>query len=609
MSKKELRKINLKTIENPMFLKDLSYKELDLLSHDIRSHLLETVSQTGGHLSSNLGVVEATISLCKNFDFNKDKIIFDVGHQSYTYKILTGRRIETLRQKDGISGFQKISESPYDHFECGHSSTSISAANGMAIARDLNQEDYEVIAFIGDASIVNGLAMEGLNNAAVSGHKIIIVLNDNDMSISKPVGGLAKSFRRFSTSRFYTKSKSFFRKIFPRFFIRFLSSIKNWIKRHVIAMNVFDILGYKVIGPIDGHDMKALDRAFKKAKRLDSSVVVHIKTIKGYGYKFAENDAEGMYHGVGKFDLENGLETSESASWSKFFGEEIVKTMDEKEETFLIVPATGNGSYLNKAFKKFPTRCLDVGIAEEHAVTLASALALSGKRPIISIYSTFLQRAYDEILHDAARMNAGITFLIDRAGLVGSDGDTHQGLYDETFIINMPNTIMAMPSNTQEASFLLKESFSHSLPFFIRYPKENIKNDEDNNCDLAFGKWISKHQGKDVAVVSIGPLTNELLKAIKDENIDATLIQALFLKPMDEEMIKSLLSYKKIIIYDAYSTVNGFIQSLEARLLELKYSGEVIKLGVDNVFVKHASVDEQRAEFSLQINDVIKLLK
>ena len=606
MKKKEVRKIDLKTIENPEFLKDLSYKELELLSADLRNYLVESVSKNGGHLSSNLGVVEATISLCRKFDFNKDKIIFDVGHQSYTYKILTGRSIDNLRTKEGVSGFQKLSESTYDHFECGHSSTSISAANGMAIARDLNKEDYEIVAFIGDGSIVNGLAMEGLNNAAASGHKIIIVLNDNDMSISKPVGGLAKSFRRFSTSRFYTKSKSFFRKIFPRWLTKFLSNIKNWIKRHVIAMNLFDNLGYKVIGPVDGHDLKSLDKAFEKAKKLDSSVVVHIKTIKGRGYKFAENDSKGIYHGVGKFDIETGEQLcSCSSSWSEFYGKELDKVMDENKDVVLIVPATENGSYLDEVLSKYPERAIDVGIAEEHAVTLSSALALSGKRPIVSMYSTFLQRAYDEVLHDVARLNAGVTFLVDRSGLVGADGDTHQGLYDEAFVINMPNTIMAMPSNTYQGSFLLKESFNHNLPFFIRYPKEGSKEGEE--MELSFGKWPLRFKGNNkTAIVSVGPLTEDLLEMIKEKNVDVTLIQALFLKPMDEEMINVLLSYDKIIIYDAYATYNGFIQSLEVYLLEHHYKGEVIKLGVDNVFVSHASVEEQREMFNLRVEDVLK---
>ena len=607
MSKKEIRKIDLKEIKNPEFLRDLSYDELELLSSDIRTYLLDVMSRNGGHVSSNLGVVESTISLCKNFDFLKDKIIFDVGHQSYTYKLLTGRNLETLRQKDGISGFQKVNESPYDHFECGHSSTSISVANGMAIARDLNNEDYNVIAYIGDASVVNGLAFEALNNASGHKHKIIIVLNDNDMAISKSRGAVARLFRRASTSHFYTRSKSILRKISPRFFVSFLSKIKNFFKRHLLITTGFDILGYKTIGPIDGHDIKTLDKAFKKAKALEDSVVVHIKTIKGKGFKYAENDKTGDWHGVDKFDIETGeIKKCSTMSWSEYVGNEVVEFMGENEQTVLITPAMINGSYLGQAFEKYPDRCVDVGIAEEHATTLSGGLGQLGKHPIVSMYSTFIQRAYDEIIHDVARMNISSTYLVDRSGLVGKDGDTHQGLYDESFLINMPNTIVAMPSSGHQVRFLLNESLKHNCPFFIRYPKEGIKYN-DNDLPLMFGKWqVLRDSKKDIAIISVGPLTTDLYNLIKDKNIDVTLVDALFVKPLDDELLKSLLNKKKIIIYDAYSTVNGFIQSVKSRLLDLSYKGEVVSMGVPESFVKQATIQEQREEFKLTIEDVIK---
>ncbi|MCF0107826.1 MAG: 1-deoxy-D-xylulose-5-phosphate synthase, partial [Bacilli bacterium] len=306
MKKKILKHINLSEIKSPDFLKELNYKELDLLSKDIAEYIIDVTSKNGGHLSSNLGVVDATIALCRAFDFSKDKIVFDVGHQCYTYKILTGRSLERLRQKDGVSGFQKIAESPYDHFECGHSSTSISVVNGLATARDMNGEKYHTIAFIGDSSIVNGLALEGLNITAQSGHKSIIILNDNDMSISKPVGGLATSFRKFSTSTFYRKSKNRFKRFMAltgvgRKMLNGFSRIKNWFKRKLLAITAFDNLGYAMIGPVDGHNIKMLERAFERAKDQDKSVIVVIKTIKGKGYKYAEADKTGEWHGVGKF--------------------------------------------------------------------------------------------------------------------------------------------------------------------------------------------------------------------------------------------------------------------------------------------------------------------
>ncbi len=612
MSKKEVKRVDIKGIKNPDFVKDLSYKECDALCEDIRNEIITETSKYGGHLSSNLGAVESTVSLCRSFDFCKDKIIFDVGHQTYTYKILTGRSLEGLRTKDGISGFQKMSESPYDHFECGHSSTSISVANGMAIARDLNNEDYSIIAYIGDGSLSNGLALEGLNLASQNGHKIIIVLNDNEMSISAPKGALATGWRKFSTSSFYTGSKSFMKRVFAPGFVKFLTRIKNWFKRRLISMNIFDLLGYSVIGPIDGHDIKAMDKAFAKAKKLENSVVIHIKTIKGKGYEPAENDQIGVWHGVGKFDIESGtpLETCKDGCWCDTYSELLLSKMKENEDIVTIVPATGLGSSLKDVHDTFPNRYIDVGIAEEHAATMAGALAIAGKHPVVSIYSTFLQRAYDEVIHDVARMNASVTFLVDRAGLVGADGDTHQGLYDEAFLMDMPNTIIAMASNEFEAKYLLEESLKHPCPFFIRFPKECAKHSESQE-ELSFGKWVLMNEAskKKYAVVSVGPLTMDLYEAIKEKNIDVTLVNALYQNPMDDEMIDSLLGYENIIIYDAYATVDGFTNHLANRLFEKKYSGNVIKKSVPNQFVKQASISEQRDEFSLNVDDILKIVQ
>ncbi|MBR0295354.1 MAG: 1-deoxy-D-xylulose-5-phosphate synthase [Bacilli bacterium] len=616
MSKKELRKIDITKIENPDFLHDLSYKELALLSEDIKNYIVNLTSDLGGHLSPNLGTIDATISLCRSFNFLNDKIIFDVGHQCYTYKILTGRNLEDLRKKGGTSGFQKTSESPYDHFEAGHSSTSISVANGMAIARDLDKKNYEVIAFIGDGSIVNGLALEGLNLAAQDNHKIIIVLNDNDMSINRPVGGLSKAFRKFSNSAFYIKSKSFIARVFGKRISAFLAHVKNWFKRHLISMNLFDILEYKMIGPVNGHDIKAMDKAFKQAKKFKESVVVHIKTVKGHGYKPAEEDEYGKWHGVNKFDVESGqmIKDKTKKSWSVLYKEELDKSMAKHEEAVIVVPATGTGSHLGILFQKYPDRIIDVGIAEEHAVTMSGGLSISGKHPIISIYSTFLQRAYDEIHHDIARMNLGATFLVDRSGLVGEDGETHQGIYDEAFLLSIPNTIISMASNQKEAEYLLEESYKHNCPFFIRYPKENVvENNEEATC-YEFGQWLVLNEAtkKNVAIVSVGPLTRSLERMIKDEKIDATLILALFISPVDMDKVDSLLAYKNIIIYDAYATENGFARYLESILTEKGYKGNIILKAVPNTYVKQASVDEQREEFSLDLNSIkncINLLK
>lgn len=614
-NKKELKKVNIAEIKDPTFLKDLSYAELDLLSKDICEYIVDKTAINGGHLSSNLGVIDATIALCRSFDFTKDKIIFDVGHQCYTYKILTGRSLERLRKKDGVSGFQKISESPYDHFECGHSSTSISVAKGMAVTRDLNKEDYSVVAFIGDASFANGLAFEGLNNLTNGNNKVIIVLNDNDMSITKPVGGLAKTFRKLSNSSLYRRSKHRYQRImkktrFGRWILGWTGAIKNWFKRHVMAMNVFDNIGLAYIGPVDGHNIKSMEAAFKKAKTYDKSVVIHIKTIKGKGYKFAENEDNGKWHGVSGFDKETGkINTNENlVSWSTIYSKAILEEMANRPEAVAVIPATAVGSELQPVFEFYPTRSFDVGIAEEHALTMSGGLAASGKHPIVSIYSTFLQRAFDELSHDIARMNLNATILIDRAGLVGEDGNTHQGIYDEPFLLATPNTVVTMASRESEAFALFKESFNNHGVFCIRYPRSKML-PSNKREELSFGKWKKELSGKDTAIVSVGPLTLDLKKLLEENKKDVSLYNAIYMKPMDDEIIsKELVKYNRVIIYDAYSVENGFAQYLSVKLVTLGYKGEIIIKSIPDVFVDHASINEQLDGFHLQPEDILKLL-
>ena len=610
-NKKVIQRINLNEIKDPSFLTNLSYKELEQLSSDITDYIVDVTSKNGGHLSSNLGVVDSTIALCRAFDFSKDKIIFDVGHQCYTYKLLTGRSLERLRQKDGVCGFQRMDESPYDHFEAGHSSTSIAVANGMALARDLKKEDYHIVAFVGDSSIANGLSFEALNDVAMQNHKVIIVLNDNDMSISYPVGGLSRVLRKYGTSSFYTKSKSFFRKIFcwnkfGSWIYRQGGRFKNWIKMHVLRTNLFDNLGYALIGPVDGHDIKAMEKAFKKAQKLNKSVIVHIKTVKGKGYKFAEQDKSGDWHGVGPFDKETGKPLKETKlTWPELYSNLLLESMKENEKIVAIVPGTGVGSYIDKIHDEFPKRTIDVGIAEEYAVTMSGGLSASGYHPVVSIYSTFLQRAYDEISHDIARPNLNATLLIDRAGLVGNDGTSHQGIYDEAFLMTIPNTVICMASNPGQAKCLLNESLNPHGVFAIRYPKYECGDVLEDEV-LPFGKWKLELEGKGTAIISVGPETEELKTALKGKGV--TLINAIYQKPLDMEWVDKLLSYQKIIIYDAYSVEDGFPKSLAAELMTKSYRGEVIIKAIPDVFVKHACVKEQKAQFGLLSEDIIKLL-
>ena len=613
--KKELRHVNISEIKDPTFLKELSYKELDLLSKDICDYIVDMTAINGGHLSSNLGVIDATIAMCRTFDFSQDKLIFDVGHQCYTYKILTGRSLERLRKSDGVSGFQKLSESPYDHFECGHSSTSISVAKGMAVARDLNKEKYDIVAFIGDASIANGLAFEGLNNLANGENKVIIILNDNDMSITKPVGGLAKTFRKLSNSTLYRRSKHAYQRVmkktrFGRWILGWTGAIKNWFKRHVMAMNIFDNMGITYIGPVDGHNIKAMETAFKKAKNYEKSSIIHIKTIKGKGYKLAENDDSGKWHGVGSFDKETGkLNCDEKlVSWSTIYSKAILDVMSENPNAVAVIPATAVGSELQPVFELYPTRAYDVGIAEEHALTMSGGLAASGKHPIVSIYSTFLQRAFDELSHDIARMNLNATILIDRAGLVGEDGNTHQGIYDESFLLATPNTVVAMASRESEAYGLFKESFNNHGVFCIRYPRSKLLPNGEKE-ELTFGKWKKELSGKDVAIISVGPLTLDLKKLIEENKKEVSLYNAIYMKPMDDELIsKEIINNKRVIIYDAYSIENGFAQYLSVKLISLRYKGEIIIKSIPDVFVDHATINEQLDKFALQPEDILKLL-
>ena len=613
--KKELRHVNIAEIKDPTFLKELSYKELDLLSKDICNYIVDMTAINGGHLSSNLGVIDATIAMCRTFDFSQDKLIFDVGHQCYTYKILTGRSLERLRKSDGVSGFQKLSESPYDHFECGHSSTSISVAKGMAVARDLNKENYDIVAFIGDASIANGLAFEGLNNLANGENKVIIILNDNDMSITKPVGGLAKTFRKLSNSSLYRRSKHAYQRVmkktrFGRWILGWTGKIKNWFKRHVMAMNIFDNIGITYIGPVDGHNIKAMEAAFKKTKNYDKSSIIHIKTIKGKGYKYAENDDSGKWHGVGSFDKESGKVNKDEklVSWSTIYSKAILEEMSENPNAVAVIPATAVGSELQPVFELYPTRAYDVGIAEEHALTMSGGLAASGKHPIVSIYSTFLQRAFDELSHDIARMNLNATILIDRAGLVGEDGNTHQGIYDESFLLATPNTVVAMASRESEAYGLFKESFNNHGVFCIRYPRSKLVPTGAKE-ELSFGKWKKELSGKDTAIVSVGPLTLDLKKLLEENKKEVSLYNAIYMKPMDEELIsKEIMNNKRVIIYDAYSVENGFAQYLSVKLISLGYKGEIIIKSIPDEFVDHASINEQLDKFALQPEDILKLL-
>ncbi|HPK67190.1 MAG TPA: 1-deoxy-D-xylulose-5-phosphate synthase [Bacilli bacterium] len=619
-SSKRIIDIDIRDIKGPEFLKELNYRSLDLLSEKIRREIIDKTSKYGGHLSSNLGVVEITIALHRMFNFKHDKLIFDVGHQSYTHKILTGRSLEYLRNRNGISGFQKICESYYDCFEAGHSSTSLSAAQGFALNRDARGEKYDVVAVIGDGSIVNGLAFEALNNISHNNNKVIIILNDNEMSISRPTGGMGKFFAKISTASGYTNFKISYRRFMFKTrmghaLYNFTSRIKNAIKQKLVPTTYFDDMGFQYIGCIDGHNIKALEKAIARAKRTPKSVVLHVATVKGKGYRYAENDTTGYWHGVTPFEIESGKPKNlhpEELSWSHLFSDLLTALMAERNDLVIISPATVKGSGLEDLFSTYPKRTFDVGIAEGHALTLASGLAVSGTHPIVSIYSTFMQRAFDQIIHDIARMNLNITFLVDRSGLVGLDGETHQGIYDESFLLSTPNTVVTMPSSDKEAKYLLNESLKQHGPFFIRYPRDLLKKNhliqEENH---QFGKWIMEcvANSKRVAVIAVGQLLRSLKELIIEADLDVTLVNALFLKPHDQEMLSSLSEYETIVIYDAYATEFGFASYLKTKLCEMSYKGQIKSFAIPDVFVTQAKISEQLEELGLLPKQVFEEIK
>lgn len=616
--------MRIEDIKNPAFLKDLSYEELNDLASDIRKYILETVSEKGGHLSSNLGVVELTIALHRVFNAPLDKILFDVGHQTYTHKILTGRAEEfrnSLRKHNGLSGYQKMSESIYDCMEAGHSSTAISIASGMAVARDLNHKDYNIVAVVGDASIVSGLSLEAMNFLGNQKHKVIIIFNDNEMSISEPTGGIhnmlnnIRGHYQYQNKKYGLKSKlNKYR--FTRFLLKIFTRLKNSFKSIFYQSNIFEDLSLDYLGPYDGHNIEKLEKVFKSAMKMTKSVVIHVHTKKGKGYEFAEKDRDGYWHGVGPFDLVTGEQKSKekknTISWSECISNHLYENMKNNENIIAITPAMITGSKLNNVFTDFNKRAIDVGINEEHAVTFASGLALEKKLPYLCIYSTFMQRSYDNLNHDVARMNLPMVIGVDRAGLVGEDGDTHHGIYDVEITKGLKNSVIAMPYDYNDASKIMKLAFDSNKLFFIRYPKSNVSLDENSNFskDLKIGKWEVLNQGEsNVVVISTGPISKKVKELINEKFSNINLIFARFYKPLDIEILKKYLSnVKKVIIYDIYSTKHGLYDDICSFLIENKLNPEIINFSLPNKLIGHGTIEELLIDLKLTINDLEKAL-
>ncbi len=613
----------LEQMTGPAILKKMTIKQMNELAREIREFLIDSVSKTGGHLSSNLGVVELTIALHAVFDSPSDKIIFDVGHQSYVHKILTGRagRFDTLRQWEGLCGFQKRSESEHDVWEAGHAGTSLSAALAYATVRDLDHADYHVIPVIGDGSMTNGMAYEALNQIGDEQRNMVIVLNDNAMSISQNVGALTKTLAKLRVSPPYTQIKSDVKKILKHnslgsTVLDGMQRVKNTLKKSMVNSSIFGDLGLEYLGPVDGHDIRQLMRVLETAKKHDGPVIVHVLTVKGKGYPLSENDMNGSWHGVNQFDPDTGLNIGQlpagHLAWSQVISETLIRLSKKDDKILAITPAMMQGSKLEKYFALFPQRSFDCGIAEEHATTFAAGLALAGYKPFLSIYSTFLQRSYDQINHDIARMDLPVVIGVDRSGLVGEDGATHHGVFDVGILRPIPNLIIAQPKDATEAQHMLYTAFNQAHPFALRYPRGNAYFSEVHAFEkLDIGSWtFSKPLNEaDLIVIAYGPDVDKIQHKAEINQINIALINARFIKPLDTAMLKELAMLKKpVVVYETDMLAGGLSSAILEWCCDTGNAINLHRIGLVDRFVEHGSVPQLRKDAQIDINSLFNLI-
>jgi 1-deoxy-D-xylulose-5-phosphate synthase len=593
MSKYQLlSKINL-----PKDIRDFDLTQLHQLSKELRDFILESVSKTGGHLSSNLGCVELTIALHYVYNTPDDLLVWDVGHQSYPHKILTGRReqMSSLRQYKGIAGFPKREESEYDTFGVGHSSTSISAALGMAVANKILGLDSKVVAIIGDGSMTSGLAFEGLNNVGWLQSNMLVILNDNEMSISENVGAISQYLSRILASRFYNSVKQKANKALS--LIPELQKIAHKVEEHVKGLvmpsTMFEEFGFNYIGPIDGHDLDELINTFRHLRELSGPQFLHIVTKKGHGYKLAENNPI-TYHGVTNFDPNYGLQKniSKALTYTQVFGKWLCDLAERESNFVAITPAMREGSGMVEFAKKYPEKFFDVGIAEQHAVTFAAGIATQGIKSIVAIYSTFLQRGYDQLIHDVAIQNLPVMFALDRAGIIGPDGPTHIGAFDLSYMNCIPNLVILAPSNENECYHMLNFAYYLDKPVAIRYPRGNslgIGISENIELEIQLGKAVNIYQGSNVAILVFGTLLNEVIKYAQENNF--TLYDMRFIKPIDvEELIIIFKKYKYVITLEENVLIGGAGSIVSQLAHKHHYNGEILNLGIPDVFIEHGDV-------------------
>ena len=610
----------LEKINKPNDIKKLSPIEYNQLADEIRQFLIDKISVTGGHLASNLGVVELTMALHIVFNLPKDKLIWDVGHQSYTHKILTGRKnqFDELRKFGGMSGFPKRNESDYDAFDTGHSSTSISAGLGIAMARDVQHEDYSVVSVIGDGALTGGMAYEALNNASSIKGNFVIILNDNTMSISKNVGGVSNMLSEIRSSDSYYDLKENIGNVLYKLpkgdkVVKLIQKTKSNLKQVILHDSMFESMGIYYLGPVDGHDMDKLIKILTVAKRINGPVLVHVVTQKGRGYKPAERNPS-KFHGIGPFDVATGMEINKSdlPTYSQVFSNSICEIAKKDRSVCAITAAMPDGVGLAKFSKWFPDRFFDVGIAEAHAVTFAAGLSAGGLKPVFAVYSSFLQRAYDQILHDVCIQQLHVVFAIDRAGLVGSDGETHQGIFDISFLSSIPNMTIMAPKNDYE----LKSSLEFALeefngPIAIRYPRgEAVVRFHEFNAPVEYGKAELMYEESDIAILALGSMVDtafNVRERLKEQGYNVTLVNARFVKPIDSAMLDKIsTTHKLIVTLEENVSSGGFGRAVCQYINDKELHNYVLDISLPDDYIEHGSVDILRRETGIDEDTIVK---
>lgn len=612
----------LEKINYPEDLKPLKIKEKETLASEIREKILDTVSETGGHLASNLGIVELTIALHSVFNTPLDKIIWDVGHQTYVHKILTGRKnkMSSLRKMGGIAGFPKTCESIYDNFNTGHSSTSISVGLGMARARDIKGENNKIIAVIGDGALTGGMALEALNDVGSSNTNMIVILNDNEMSISKNVGGISMMLSKLRTKSVYVNTSVKGKRIIGKIpvvgkkVVKLVQRTKRGIKQLVIPKMYFEDIGFRYLGPVDGHNIEKLEEILNICKEQEGPILIHVLTKKGKGYKPAESNPD-KFHSTSKFEKETGEKIGKGKKdYSKVFGDKLVELAKDNKKIVAITAAMQDGTGLTDFAKKYPGRFFDVGIAEQHAIGLAAGLAKSGMVPVVPLYSSFIQRAYDQLVHDVAIQDLPVVICADRAGIVGNDGETHQGLLDLAFTNTIPNFNIMAPKDFLELEDMLEFAVELKKPVLVRYPRGGEAISFENNREkISLGKAEVLNEGKEVVLIGIGKMVSravEVADELKKDGINATVINARFLKPFDEEtVLKYLYEAKTVATIEDGTVIGGLGSKVEELIYKNRLNVDLEKFAYPDEFVKHGSVNEIEEKYGLDVGSIVECLR